>query len=145
MNAVESFLTPEQEYDLIKVIREAEKNTSGELRIHIENNTEKPTLERAKEVFLYLKMDETKERNAVLIYVGISSKQVAIVGDIGIDALVPDNFWEDELQLMKKLFAQNNFEAGFRETITRVGEKLKLFFPYKEEDTNELSDSISKG
>ena len=145
MNAVESFLTPEQEYDLIKVIREAEKNTSGELRIHIENNTEKPTLERAKEVFLYLKMNETKERNGILIYLGIGSKQVAIVGDVGIDALVSDNFWEDEIQLMKKLFVQNDFETGLSETITRIGEKLKLFFPYKEDDTNELSDSISKG
>jgi len=145
MNAVESFLTAEQELVVIQAIREAEKNTSGEIRVHLEDNTEKPTLERAKEVFLYLKMDETKEKNGVLIYIGIVNKQIAIIGDTGIDKLVPDNFWEVELLLIKDYFAVKKFEKGLVTAIIKVGEKLKEFFPYQSDDTNELSDAISKG
>ena len=145
MNAVESFLTTEQEVEVIQAIREAEKNTSGEIRVHLENNTEKPTLERAKEVFLYLKMDVTKEKNGVLIYVGIVSKQIAIIGDTGIDKLVPSDFWEAELQLINDYFAVEKFEKGLVASIIKVGDKLKEFFPYQSDDTNELSDAISKG
>jgi len=145
MNATESFLTLEQENAVIYAIQEAEKNTSGEIRIHIENTTEKPTLERAKEVFLYLKMDKTKQHNGVLLYVGALSKQVAILGDTGINKLVPDNFWEEEIKLVKELFVQNKFEKGLVEAVKKVGEKLQQFFPYQKDDTNELSDQISKG
>ena len=145
MNAVESFLTPNQESSVIRAIVEAENNTSGEIRIHLENNTKKPSLERAKEVFLYLKMDDTKDRNGVLIYVGIANKQIAILGDEGINDLVPDNFWEEEIQLLKDFFIKNEFEEGFIAAVKKVGEKLQLFFPYQKDDTNELSDQISKG
>lgn len=145
MNATESFLTSEQENAVISAIQKAEKHTSGEIRIHIEKNTEKPTLERAKEVFLYLKMDATKDRNAVLIYVGVLSKKVAILGDTGINKLVPANFWEEEIQNLKKLFAQNKYEKGLCEVVKKTGDKLQHFFPYQRDDTNELSDEISKG
>jgi len=145
MNASESFLTTEQENEIVEAIREAEKNTSGEVRIHIENNTEKPTLARAKEVFLYLKMTETKEHNGVLIFISVINRQIAIVGDAGIDRVVPDNFWEEEILLIKNLFAQNEFTKGLVEAVKKIGEKLQQFFPYKNDDTNELSDAISKG
>ena len=145
MNAVDFFLTTEQENSVIKTIQEAEKNTSGEIRIHLENNTKKPSLERAKEVFLYLKMDDTKDRNGVLIYIGVENKKIAILGDIGINKLVPDNFWEKEIQLLKDFFIKNEFEEGLIAAVKKVGEKLQLFFPYQKDDTNELSDQISKG
>lgn len=145
MNAAESFLNAEHELEVIQAIGEAEKYTSGEIRVHLEDNTEKPTLERAKEVFLYLKMDETKDKNGVLIYIGIVNKQIAIIGDTGIDKLVPDNFWEAEILLIKDYFAVKKFEKGLVAAIIKVGEKLKEFFPYQSDDTNELSDAISKG
>ncbi len=145
MNAVESFLTATQEKNVIKAIKNAENNTSGEIRVHIENKTEKPTLERAKEVFLYLKMDQTKQRNGVLFYVGVTSKEFAIIGDEGINNVVSDNFWDEEKKLVTAYLAQNNFEKGLIEGIIKVGEKLKHFFPYLTDDANELSDEISKG
>lgn len=145
MNPTESFLSLEQEKIVITAIQEAEKNTSGEIRIHIENTAEKPTLERAKEVFLYLKMDATKDRNAVLIYIGVLSKTVAIVGDNGINVLLPDNFWEAEIQILKEFFSKNMFQEGLVKVVNKIGEKLQKYFPYKKDDTNELSDEISKG
>lgn len=145
MNAVESFLTPDQESSVIRAIIEAENNTSGEIRIHLENNTKKPSLERAEEVFLYLKMEDTNDRNGVLIYIGVVNKQIAILGDTGINDLVPDNFWEEEIQLLTDFFTKKKVEEGLIATIKKVGEKLQLFFPYQKDDTNELSDQISKG
>lgn len=145
MNAVESFLTPDQESSVIRAIVEAENNTSGEIRIHLENNTKKPSLERAKEVFLYLKMDDTKDRNGVLIYVDVVNKQIAILGDTGINDLVPDNFWEEEIGLLTDFFTKKKVEEGLIAAVKKVGEKLQLYFPYQRDDTNELSDQISKG
>ena len=145
MNTVESFLTTQQEQQIILAIQEAEKGTSGEIRVHIEKNTEKPTLERAKEVFLYLKMDQTKQRNAVLFYVAVDSKQFAIIGDTGINKVTPDNFWNEEMKLVTTLFSQNNNQEALVQGINKVGEKLKQFFPHQSDDTNELSDTISKG
>ena len=145
MNTVESFLTTQQEQQIILAIQEAEKGTSGEIRVHIEKNTEKPTLERAKEVFLYLKMDQTKQRNAVLFYVAVESKQFAIIGDTGIDKVTPDNFWNEDMKLVTTLFSQNNNREALVQGINKVGEKLKQFFPHQSDDTNELSDTISKG
>ncbi len=145
MSAVESFLSDEQEYEVIQAIRRAERNTSGEIRVHLENNTEKTSLERAKEVFFYLKMDETKEKNGVLIYIGIKSKQIAIIGDVGVDNVVPKNFWESEVDLIKSYFAKKEYEEGLVLAIKKVGNKLQEFFPYQKDDLNELSDTISKG
>ncbi|HIP49012.1 MAG TPA: TPM domain-containing protein [Lutibacter sp.] len=145
MNHVESFLTAQQEKAVIQAIQKAENNTSGEIRVHIENKTEKPTLERAKEVFLYLKMDQTQQRNGILLYVGVTSKQFAILGDEGINRLISNNFWEEEKKLVLHHFSKNEYKVGLVKAIERIGEKLNKFFPYKKEDKNELSDKISKG
>lgn len=145
MNIVESFLTAEEERAVILAIQKAEKNTSGEIRVHIEKQAKKPTLERAKEVFLFLEMHLTKQRNGVLFYVDVQNKQFAILGDEGINKLVPTNFWEEEQQLVTNLFADKKYKEGLTKGVLNVGEKLKEFFPYQSDDTNELSDEISKG
>lgn len=145
MNVVESFLTTKEEQAVILAIQEAEKNTSGEIRVHIENNTEKPTLERAKEVFLYLKMDQTQQKNGILLYVGVASRKFAILGDEGINKVISKDFWEEEKQVVLDNFSQKKFKEGLILAIEKVGEKLKDLFPYKEGDKNELSDNISKG
>lgn len=145
MNRVESFLTANQEKTIIKAIQTAEKHTSGEIRVHIESKTEKPTLERAKEVFLYLKMDQTKQRNGILLYVAVESREFAILGDHGINQVIPKGFWEEEKKMVLDYFAKKQFEEGLVKVIKKVGEKLNEFFPYEKEDTNELSDTISKG
>ena len=145
MGKVEDFLTSTQEQEIIEAIKKAEKNTSGEIRVHLEKATENPPFDRALEVFYMLKMDQTELRNGVLFYIAIESKKFAIIGDEAINAKVPDDFWDVEKQVLLSHFSKGEFAQGLIETITRAGEKLKEFFPYQADDTNELSDEISKG
>jgi len=145
MAEVEEFLTKEQEQTLIKTIKVAEKNTSGEIRVHIEKISEKPPMDRALEVFHFLKMNETELKNGVLLYVAIESKQFAIIGDEGIHKKVTDSFWDSTKEIVLSHFAKNEFAKGLELGILEVGEKLKNYFPYQPNDTNELSDEISKG
>lgn len=145
MSKVEDFLTAEQEQTIVLAIKTAEKNTSGEIRVHIEKSTEKPPMERALEVFYALKMNATELKNGVLIYIAVESKKFAILGDEGINKLVPENFWETEKQIILTHFKNNEFTLGLVTAIEEVGNKLKQFFPYQSDDTNELSDEISKG
>lgn len=140
---VEDFLTAEEEQAVIHAIRDAEATTSGEIRVHLEKHSDLPALERAKELFHLLKMDNTKEENGVLIYVGVDDHQLAILGDKGLNLLVPANFWETTKDKMIAQFGQGQFRAGLVEGVQCAGEKLAQFFPWQHGDTNELSDEIS--
>ena len=145
MSKIEDFLTAEQEQIIIKAIKIAEKNTSGEIRVHIEKETNIPPLEKALEVFYSLEMDKTEQRNGVLIYIAVESKQFPILGDEGINSKVSEDFWDLEKELMLTHFKKAEYAKGIELAILKAGEKLKEFFPYKDDDTNELSDEISKG
>tara|TARA_R110001583_G_scaffold112186_1_gene261465 strand:- start:6933 stop:7370 length:438 start_codon:yes stop_codon:yes gene_type:complete len=145
MSKVEEFLTASQEQDLIEAIKIAEKNTSGEIRVHIEKSTKTPPMERALEVFYFLKMDKTAQRNGVLFYIAVESKKFAILGDEGINNLVPENFWDTEKELVLSHFKKGEFTKGLELAIIEVGKKLVTFFPYQSNDINELPDEISKG
>jgi uncharacterized membrane protein len=109
----------------------------------LEKSTEKNTLERAKEVFYFLKMDETKQQNGVLFYVAVDDKKFSILGDSGIDKVVADTFWNGVKDIVLKNFSKGRFTEGLRLGIAETGLKLKQYFPYKEGDINELPDSIS--
>jgi len=145
MPKAEEFLTKEQEETLIAAIKIAEKDTSGEVRVHIEKSSEKPVMDRALDVFHDLKMHETALRNGVLLYVGTESKQFAIIGDEGIHNKVTDSFWNATKEIVITHFAKKEFTKGLELAILDVGKKLKTFFPYQSDDKNELSDEISKG
>ena len=145
MSKVEDFLTETQEQDLIEAIKIAEKNTSGEIRVHIEKSTKIPPMERALEVFYFLKMDRTEQRNGVLFYIAVESKKFAILGDEGINNLVPENFWDTEKELVLSHFKKGEFTTGLELAIKEVGRKLVTSFPYQSNDINELPDEISKG
>jgi uncharacterized membrane protein len=145
MSKVEDFLTASEEQAIVEAIQVAEKNTSGEIRIHIEKSTELPPIERALEVFYFLKMDATALRNGVLFYVAVESKKFAILGDEGINNKVPENFWDSEKELAFSYFKKNAYSKGLELAILEVGKKLKEYFPYQSDDTNELSNEISKG
>jgi len=145
MPTVEEFLTKEAEKTLIAAIKKAEKNTSGEIRVHIEKSTNKAPIDRALEVFYQLNMQKTAQRNGVLIYVAVESKQFAIIGDEGIHNKVSDSFWNATKDIVISYFAKKEFTKGLELAILDVGEKLKTFFPYQSDDVNELSDEISKG
>lgn len=145
MSKAENFLTPEEEQEIVEAIRVAEKNTSGEIRIHIEKSTSKIPYERALEVFHELKMDETQLQNGVLIYLAVADRTFAICGDKGINDVVPADFWDCTRDAMVIQFKQNNYKQGLVDGILKAGEQLKKHFPWASDDTNELSNEISKG
>lgn len=130
---------------IVQAIRQAEKNTSGEIKVHIEKKCEEDVLERAFEVFLQLGMQKTKQRNAVLIYVALEDKVFAILGDEGIHQKVPVDFWESTKVQMFSLFKENKIVEGIIVGTHLAGEKLRTFFPYQKDDKNELSDEVSFG
>ncbi|MDD3005293.1 TPM domain-containing protein [Flavobacterium sp.] len=141
---VEAFLNPNDEIAIVEAIHLAEQNTSGEIRIHIENHSEKPPLERAKEVFFELKMNETKARNGVLFYIGVADHSFAILGDEGIDQVVEADFWDCTKDVVIANFKEGKFKEGLVEGIKNAGEKLKTHFPFNSNDENELSNEISR-
>lgn len=145
MSITEDFLTTAEEQEIVQAIALAEKNTSGEIRIHIENHSETPPIARAQEVFNFLEMFKTEARNGVLFYVGIADKKFAIIGDIGIDDVVEDDFWDCTKDIVIENFKNKKYKEGLVAGINRAGERLKEFFPYESDDTNELSNEISKG
>ncbi len=145
MSKTEDFLTKEEEQEIVQAIVTAEKNTSGEIRVHIEETSEKPPIERAKEVFSTLEMYKTEARNGVLFYIGVANKGFAILGDEGINNVVESDFWDCTKDLVLEHFKNKEFKKGLVEGVLRAGEKLKHYFPYQSDDTNELSNEISKG
>lgn len=130
---------------LRQAIANAELFTSGEIRVHIDNFCLGNPMRKAIRVFKRLKMHDTAERNAVLIYIAIKNHKLAIIGDKGIDEKVPDGFWDNEKSLMISYFKNGDYVDGLEEGIRLVGEQLKMYFPAKEVDKNELSDEISFG
>lgn len=139
-------ITPADETKIMAAIREAEQNTSGEIRVHIESNCEGDVLDRATEVFAELHMHKTEQRNGVLFYVALEDHQFAVLGDAGINAIVPDHFWEDITAAVIRNFKQKKYAEGLTEGILMAGQQLKEHFPYNAKgDINELSDDISFG
>ena len=144
--ASETFFTKEQEVQIVEAIKAAEKNTSGEIRVHIEPSTNgKDTLERAIEVFQELEMHQTEARNGVLLYLAFEDHSFSIFGDKGINEVVGENFWNRTRDLIKSAFIEADFAKGLVEGITEAGNALKTHFPYQKDDQNELDDQISKG
>lgn len=145
MSKVEAFLSQEEEQEIISAIRTAEKNTSGEIRVHIEASSEKNHDDRSLEVFHMLKMNNTKDENAVLIYVAVKDKKFVIYGDKGINEVVPDDFWNTTKDVMQNYFKLGDFKQGLVAGILKAGEELQEHFPWQIDDEDELSNEISKG
>lgn len=145
-NNPKKFFTQAEQKRIVAAIAAAEERTSAEVRVHVERKCRRePPLERAKEIFCHLGMEKTEQKNGVLIYLATASRRFAILGDEGIDKLVPDDFWEDIRNIMTARFRDGAFCEGIEEGIARVGEKLREFFPLQEEDKNELRDELSFG
>ncbi|MFJ1377760.1 TPM domain-containing protein [Capnocytophaga canimorsus] len=143
---IEQFLTPQEEREIIRVIGEAEKETSGEIRVHLENTTSKDPYLRAMEVFEKLDMPLTAQRNGVLFYFAVEDKTFVIFGDKGINNVVEDDFWESTKDEMLGYFREGKFKEGIVAGIRKAGKALQKYFPYcPKEDVNELTDDISKG
>lgn len=139
----ELVFTDSQKEQIVKAIQEAEKNTSGEVKVHIERTCAGDALLRAKEIFVKLRLHQTKLRNGVLFYLALDDHKFAVLGDSGIDAVVPPDFWEGTKETLRAYFKAGQITEGLCAGIQMAGQQLKSQFPYHSDDTNELSDEIS--
>ena len=143
---LQDLFTIAQQQEIIIAIKEAEKNTSGEIRLHIEKNCKEDVLDHAAFIFDELEMQKTALRNGVLIYLAVEDRKLAILGDAGINLKVPKGFWDEIKELMISNFKAGKFTEGLSQGIILAGEQLKKHYPHdKENDENELSDEISFG
>jgi uncharacterized membrane protein len=141
--SVENFFSSEEKKRITDAIAEAEKNTSGEIRLHAEGHCKIDVLDRAAYVFKKLDMHQTEKRNGVLFYLAVHDRKFAIIGDAGINGVVPTNFWDEIKETMLGFFKEGKFTDGLVNGILMAGEQLKANFPYNKGDVNELSNEIS--
>ncbi|HLP22224.1 MAG TPA: TPM domain-containing protein [Chitinophagales bacterium] len=140
------FFTDEQRKAIVQAIGDAEATTSGEIRLHVEPKCKNENvLDRATEVFFQLKMNETADKNGALIYIAYDDHKFAIIGDEGINAVVPANFWDGIKEVMAGHFKKGEFIEGILFAVKETGAHLKQYFPLKDNDKNELSNEISEG
>jgi uncharacterized membrane protein len=135
----------EEKDKIVQAIKTAENLTSGEIQVHLENHCKMDVMDRAAEIFAILKMHKTKLRNGVLFYMAIKDHKFAILGDEGINEIVPKNFWDEIKETMMLHFSQEHIIDGLVQGITMAGETLKQNFPILDDDENELPDEISFG
>ncbi len=141
----DKFFSEEEKKEILGAIKEAELNTSGEIRIHIENKCNENVLDRAAFLFEKLNMHKTEKRNGVLFYLAISDQKFAILGDVGINQVTPDDFWDEIKEEVISCFKDARFIEGLKTGILKTGMALKDKFPYQLDDVNELPDDISFG
>jgi uncharacterized membrane protein len=144
-STAQDFFSGEEQQAIKLAIENAELDTSGEIRVHIENSVSGDVLDRSAYLFAKLGMDKTARRNGVLIYLAVKNRRFAIIGDAGINQVVPENFWDDIKSQMLLHFREGKFAAGLVRAINLAGIQLKKHFPYQKGDVNELSNEISFG
>lgn len=143
---IRDFLSPDEKKRVVEAVREAERNTSGEIRVHLENHCHEDVLDHAAFIFDQLEMQKTKQRNGVLFYVAVKDHQLAILGDAGINKVVPMGFWDTVRDEMVKHFKENRYADGLVAGLHLAGQQLSTHFPFNQKgDENELSDDISFG
>ncbi|MCX6316634.1 MAG: TPM domain-containing protein [Bacteroidetes bacterium] len=142
-----SLLNEEDTRMVVKAIRQAEKSTSGEVRVFIESRCAwMDAMDRAAEIFFSLKMEQTEQRNATLVYIALKDRQLAVFGDKGIHEKVGTEYWNRIVADMLKDFSSEHYGKGIAECVIQIGNALQTYFPYdKETDKNELPDEIVFG
>jgi uncharacterized membrane protein len=138
-----TFFTRAQQEAIVRAIGEAEHATSGEIHVHIETSCKADVLDEAAWLFKKVGMQKTADRNGVLIYLALKERKFAIIGDTGINSVVPLGFWDNIRDHMKQRFSENLFTEGLAEGIIMAGMLLKEHFPHTKDDVNEITDTIS--
>ncbi len=138
-----ALFTDDEQQRIRAAIEDAEKYTSGQIRVCIEKTCNEEVLDRAAKYFHQLDMHKTRLRNGVLIYVATVDRKFAIIGDAGINKVVPANFWDDTKEDMLSHFKYGNLVEGIVTGLKIAGEHLQKFFPHKPDGSNELSDDIA--
>lgn len=145
MSLAKKLLSEEEQQLVVQSIEKAEKNTSGEIRVHIEDSLKEDVMDHAAYIFEQLKMHKTELRNGVLFYVSVQPHAFAVLGDVGINQKVAENFWDDIKDIVISNFKKGNYGTGLSKGIELTGVQLQTYFPYQLDDINELSNNISFG
>jgi uncharacterized membrane protein len=142
-----NFFTAEEQQLIIEAIQNAERMTSGEVRVFVESKCSyMDAIDRAAELFFQLEMQKTDDRNAVIVYVAMKDRQLAVFGDEGIHKKVGNEYWNNEVHKMITNFNRENYAAGISEVVKDIGEALTKNFPFNNDtDKNELPDDIVFG
>lgn len=138
-----AFFTKEQQLQIRDAIKEAEGETSGEIRVHIETSLSGNVLDRAAWIFRHIKMHETDDRNGVLFYLAVRNKEFAVIGDGGINSRVSEGFWDVIKNILVSNFREGKYCEGIIEGVLMAGRQLRVHFPRSRDDVNELADDIS--
>lgn len=139
------FFSVKEKEEIVQAIAQAEKRTSGEIRVHVEAKAGKEPMARAEQVFYRLGMDQTADRNGVLFYLAVKDRKFVILGDQGIDQKTPADFWEGIRDQMAAEFAEGRFVSGVIKGIDLAGQALAEYFPYQNGDVDELTNEVSDG
>lgn len=137
------FFSQDEERQIIAAIESAERQTSGEIRVHLTRSTRPDIMQDALQLFQRLGMHKTEQRNGVLILLAPKARRFAILGDEGINRVVPPGFWQEERDILLEHFRREAYGQGVCLVIGQIGEKLQAFFPRRDDDVNELPDDIS--
>ena len=139
------FFTPLEQRRIVAAIQDSEHQTSGEIRVHVEGHCEGDAYARARQVFAALGMHRTRQRNGALIYLAVRDRTFAVVGDKGIHAVVPPDFWDTVRDAMADDFRYGRFCKGVCDGVAVIGRHLKAYFPWMPSDKDELPDTVSTG
>lgn len=137
------FFTKEQQSQIRSAIKKAEENSSGEIRVHLESTLSGDVLDRAAWIFKKIGMHKTEARNGVLLYLAVTNKKFAVIGDWGINRKVNKEFWDEAMEIIQKHFREEKYSEGLAEAILLIGQQLKEHFPHQKDDVNELPNEIS--
>ena len=143
VTSAEDLLTKEERKRVAQAIAQAEQATSSEIRVHLEDHIEEDVLDHAAYIFEELGMHRTADRNGILIYICVADRQMAVIGDKGINEKVPEGFWNGVIEALRRNFQGGNFAAGLIEAVEMVGELTSTHFPRRGNDRNELSNEVS--
>lgn len=144
---IKPFFSEQENRLIVEAIKTAEKNTSGEVRVFVEGKCKwVDAIDRAAELFFQLKMDQTDQRNAVLVYIAVKDRQLAVFGDDGIHRKLGNEYWNRVVREMLSQFDRNDFGKGISDCVLQIGQALHTYFPYDgQTDKNELPDEIVFG
>ena len=145
MGNYKDFIGPGDKLRISAAIANAEKQTSGEIRVHLEDHCKGDVMKRAEHHFGKLGMHKTKDRTGILFYVAVKDHQFAIYGDQGINAKVPEHFWNEIRDKMLSYFKEGKFADGICDGINMAGGQLQQHFPAAHKNDNELSNEVSSG
>jgi len=142
----EDYFTLIEKKTIVSAIEQAEMQTSGEIRVFVESKCNYvKAIDRAKELFDHLDMHKTEDRNAVIVYVALKDRQLAIYADEGIYEIAGSSFWENQVITMLKHFNSQDYVEGIASVVSQIGKALQTNFPYQKNDINELPNDIVFG